>query len=294
MHWITYEQNGQTHIGALLPNGTAVTTLSALGIHRSFHDMIDFIQNVTEEELRIAAKNWNNEATATPVENVKLLAPITRPIHDILCVGINYRAHQEESEEFFNLQNKKEEQHIYFSKRACHITGPDEAITSHPDVDQQMDYEAELAIIIGKTGRDIVPEDAEDYIFGYSVFNDVTARAVQKKHVQWLRGKSLDGYAAMGPAIVHKSLLPFPLELDLSCHVNGELRQQSNTRLMIADIPTIISELSQGMTLEAGDIIASGTPSGVGMSFTPPKFLQDGDEVSCKIDQIGELNNIIS
>ncbi len=294
MHWITYKQNDQIHIGALLPNGKAVAALSALGIERNFQDMIDFIQNVTEEELTIAAKHWNDDVESIPVGNVKLLAPITRPIHDILCVGINYRAHQEESEEFFNLQDKKDEQHIYFSKRACRITGPDEAISSHPEVDQQMDYEAELAIIIGKTGSNISPEEAEDYIFGYSVFNDVTARAVQKKHVQWLRGKSLDGYAAMGPAIVHKSQLPFPLELDLSCHVNGELRQKSNTRLLIADIPTIISELSQGMTLEAGDIIASGTPAGVGMSFNPPKFLQVRDAVSCKIEGVGELKNTIA
>lgn len=294
MHWITYEQNGENYVGALLPNGSAVATLSALGIERTFHNMIDFIEKVSEEELSTAAKNWSNDIESIPVEKVKLLAPITRPIHDILCVGINYRAHQEESEEFFNLQDKKDEQHIYFSKRACRITGPDEAITSHPEVDQQMDYEAELAIIIGKTGRDISPEDAEDYIFGYSVFNDITARAVQKKHVQWLRGKSLDGYAAMGPAIVHKSQLPFPLELELSCHVNGELRQKSNTRLLIADIPTIISELSQCMTLEAGDIIASGTPAGVGLSFNPPKFLQAGDSVSCNIEGVGQLNNRIS
>ena len=196
-------------------------------------------------------------------------------------------------EGIFDLSQKKESQHIYFSKRACRITGPDEPITSHPGLDQQMDYEAELAVIIGKAGRDIAPEDAEDYIFGYAVFNDVTARAIQKKHVQWLRGKSLDGYAVMGPSIVHKSLLPFPLELDLSCHVNGELRQQSNTRLLIADLPTIISELSEGMTLEPGDIIATGTPAGVGMGFDPPRFLKSGDEVVCTIEGVGSLRNAI-
>ena len=156
-----------------------------------------------------------------------------------------------------------------------------------------MDYEAELAVIIGKEGRNIRPEEAEEYIFSYSVFNDVTARAVQKQHVQWLKGKSLDGYSVMGPAIVHKSLLPFPLELELSCHVNGELRQSSNTRLLIADIPTIISELSQSMTLEPGDIIATGTPAGVGIRFDPPKFLKSGDEVSCHIDLVGTLTNQI-
>ena len=166
-------------------------------------------------------------------------------------------------------------------------------IQSHPGLVERLDYEAELAVIIGKTGRNIKPEEVEDYIFGYSVFNDVTARGIQKQHVQWLRGKSLDGYSVMGPAIVHKSQLPFPQELDISCHVNGELRQQSNTRLLIADIPTIISELSQGMTLEAGDIIATGTPAGVGLSFDPPRFLKAGDEVICTVEKVGQLKNRI-
>ncbi len=294
MHFITFEHEGKTKLGALLPDGKAAVELSALGFEQRFENMVQFIQNCTEKELRAAKSLWSNDnPQCIPLEDIRLLAPITRPIHDILCVGINYRAHQEESEEFFSLQGKKDEQHIYFSKRACRISGPDEGIPSYPGYDDCMDYEAELAVIIGKNGRNIAPEDAEDYIFGYSVFNDVTARAVQKQHVQWLKGKSLDGYSVMGPAIVHKSLLPFPLELDLSCHVNGELRQSSNTRLLIADIPTIISELSQSMTLEAGDIIATGTPAGVGIRFDPPKFLKKGDEVSCNINLVGTLTNHI-
>ena len=292
MRFIRYEQDGQCRLGALLPDEKQVVSLEDLGIQRKFLDMIDFIREVSQDELLLAERNYFSTMTKTiPLEQVKLLAPVERPIHDILCVGINYRAHQEESEEFFNLQNKKDEQHIYFSKRACRITGPGEAITAHPGLDEKMDYEAELAVIIGKGGRNIKPEDAESHIFGYSVFNDVTARGIQKQHVQWLRGKSLDGYSVMGPAIVHRSQLPFPLELDISCHVNGELRQQSNTRLLIADIPTIISELSQGMTLEAGDIIATGTPAGVGMSFDPPRFLKAGDQVSCTVEAVGTLNN---
>lgn len=294
MHFISFEHQGNIKLGALLPDGNAAVELSALGFEREFENMVHFIQTVTESELSAAESRWNNDnPQRIPVDEIRLLAPITRPIHDILCVGINYRAHQEESEEFFSLQGKKDEQHIYFSKRASRISGPDEGIPSYPGYDDCMDYEAELAVIIGKSGRDIAPEDAEDYIFGYSVFNDVTARAVQKQHVQWLKGKSLDGYSVMGPAIVHKSLLPFPLELDLSCRVNGELRQSSNTRLLIADIPTIISELSQSMTLEAGDIIATGTPAGVGIRFDPPKFLHSGDEVSCSIDLVGTLTNRI-
>lgn len=293
MHWITFEHQNTTKVGALLPNGKAAVTLSALGLERSFRNMIDFISQVTEEELQTTVDHWNDQnPAAIPLEEIHLLAPITRPIHDILCVGINYRAHQEESEEFFSLQDKKDQQHIYFGKRACRLTGPGEGILSYPDVDS-MDYEAELAVIIGKEGRNIRPENAEQYIFGYSVFNDVTARTVQKQHVQWLKGKSLDGYSVMGPAIVHKSQLPFPLELELSCHVNGELRQSSNTRLLIADIPTIVTELSQNMTLEPGDIIATGTPAGVGIRFDPPKFLKKGDNVSCKIEGVGILENRI-
>ena len=295
MNFVTYEINGQRHLGTLLPDGKQVVSLKELGIEQEYKDMVDFITNVSEVELILADREWKAEhEDAIPLDRVTLLAPIPRPIHDIICVGINYRAHQEEAKEIVGdaASNKKDEQHIYFGKRAIRIYGHGEEIPTH-SIDQQMDYEAELAVIIGKECRDIKPEDAEEYIFGYSVFNDVSARGVQFQHVQWLKGKSLDGYTVMGPSIVHKSQIPFPLELGISCHVNGELRQDSNTRLLIADIPTIISELSQGMTLEPGDIIATGTPGGVGMGFQPPKYLKPGDEVICQIEKVGTLRNVI-
>ena len=294
MNFITYEINGQRQLGAILPDGAQVVPFSTLGIDQEYKDMVDFITNVSEVELMMAERAWKQEhEAALPLDRVKLLSPITRPIHDIICVGINYRSHQEETREMFDAaSNKKDEQHIYFGKRASRITGHGEAIAC-PAFDEEMDYEAELAVIIGKTCRDVRPEDAADCIFGYSVFNDVTARAVQRKHVQWLKGKSLDGYSVMGPGIVHKSQVAFPPQLDITCHVNGELRQQSNTRLLIADIPTIISELSQGMTLEPGDLIATGTPAGVGMGFNPPKYLKAGDEVVCTIEGVGSLKNVV-
>ena len=294
MNFITYEINGQRQLGAILPDGKQAVPLTALGMDQEYKDMVDFITNVSEVELMLAERAWKKEwEDAIPLDRMQLLSPITRPIHDIICVGINYRSHQEETREMFDAaSNKKDEQHIYFGKRASWITGHGEEIAC-PDFDEEMDYEAELAVIIGKTCRDVRPEDAEDRIFGYSVFNDVTARAVQRKHVQWLRGKSLDGYSVMGPGIVHKSQVAFPPQLDITCHVNGQLRQESNTRLLIADIPTIISELSQGMTLEPGDIIATGTPAGVGMGFTPPKYLKAGDEVICTIEGVGSLKNVV-
>ena len=294
MNWITYEINGQHQLGALLPDGQQVVTLAMLGIDQEYKDMVDFITNVSEVELMLAERAWKQEfETAIPVDRVKLLSPIPRPIHDIICVGINYRSHQEEAKDMFQAAtSKKDEQHIYFGKRANRISGHNEPIV-RPSCDMETDYEAELAVIIGKECRDIKPEEAEEYIFGYSVFNDVSARAIQRQHVQWLRGKSLDGYSVMGPSIVHKSRISFPPQLDISCHVNGELRQQSNTRMLIADIATIISELSQGMTLEPGDIIATGTPAGVGMGFNPPKYLNAGDEVVCTIEGVGTLRNVV-
>ena len=163
---------------------------------------------------------------------------------------------------------------VYFSKRAYEIIGPEDSVKSRMDLDKKLDYEVELAVIIGKKGKDIPEEDVEEYIFGYSIFNDFSARELQQSHVQWYRGKSLDTYSAMGPVILHKSALPFPIEVDIKSFVNGELRQSSNTRLFLADIPKIISEISTGITLEAGDIIITGTPAGVGLGFNPPKFLK--------------------
>ena len=158
-------------------------------------------------------------------------------------------------------------------------------------MDEQLDYEVELAVIIGKEGKDIPADKAEEYIFGYSVFNDISSRRIQNRHGQWFKGKSLDTYTAMGPVVLHKSALPFPVEADVKSFVNGEKRQDSNTRFFLADIPQIIEDLSKGMTLEPGDIIATGTPAGVGMGSNPPRFMKKGDEVVCEIPQIGRLVN---
>ena len=163
----------------------------------------------------------------------------------------------------------------------------------HLELDSNLDYEVELAVVIGKGGRDIPPDRAAEHIFGYSVFNDLSARALQKRHNQWYRGKSLDGFAVMGPALVTADEIPFPPLLTLESRVNGEVRQHSNTRLYLSDIPHLIAELSQGMTLEPGDIIATGTPSGVGMGFTPPRWLKSGDVVECEIQGVGLLKTTV-
>lgn len=292
MYWITYEKDGTQKVGALTPNRKTVLTLKELGFEEEL-SMVELIGKADADALEKAERIWEKAEGGMAVEEVKLLSPIPRPIHDVICVGLNYYSHREETEDRHEFSAKNLQDTVYFSKRACRITGPDEGFEGRVDIDEELDYEVELAVIIGKECKDIQPEEAEEYIFGYSVFNDFSSRAVQRRHTQWLRGKSMDGYTAMGPVIVGKKQLPLPLELNLSSKINGELRQNSNTNLMMADIPTIVSELSQGMTLEPGDIIATGTPAGVGMGFKPPKYLKKGDCVECTIEGIGTLTNWI-
>lgn len=274
--------------GLLSPDGRSVLNLSSAE-NGGFASMVDLISSLTDEmlgKLRETREGW------VDIADVRLLAPIERPIHDILCVGVNYHDHREETHHTFDT-SAGQPLTVYFGKRAGRLLGPGETLRAHFDLDTQVDYEVELAVVIGKRGVNIPKEQAESYIFGYSVFNDFSSRRLQKAHQQWYRGKSLDGYAAMGPCILHRSALPFPVEVPVQSRVNGEIRQQSNTRLLIADIPSIIADVSLGMTLEPGDIIATGTPAGVGMGFTPPRFLKPGDTVACEIEPIGILENHI-
>lgn len=182
---------------------------------------------------------------------------------------------------------------VYFSKRVNRATADGEFIPSYEGLVDSLDYECELAVILNKDAKNVSPEEAFDYVFGYTIINDISARNLQTRHKQWYLGKSLDGFTPMGPCIVTKNEFNNPPVLSLSSKVNGELRQNSNTSLMITGIADAISELSQGMTLEAGTIISMGTPSGVGMGFTPPKFLKSGDVIECEIEGIGCLKNII-
>jgi 2-keto-4-pentenoate hydratase/2-oxohepta-3-ene-1,7-dioic acid hydratase in catechol pathway len=255
-------------------------------------DMTTFITLADGNCLKeIAALLDNQTVNSVALQDAKILSPIQKPVHDILCVGVNYYDHLEECVGTMDIQPSAGT--VYFSKRASEIIGPGKDIPGHFSLDSDIDYEVELAVIIGKTGRDILIEDVEDHIFGYSVFNDISARSLQKRHAQWFRGKSLDGYAAMGPSILHKSALPMPFELNLFCRVNKETRQSSNTRFLIQSIPAIVSELSKGCTLVPGDIIATGTPGGVGMSFNPPRYLKPGDIVECEVEKVGLLQNRI-
>ena len=286
------EWNNTESIGILSKDGKKVIAINEIvpDFKMTENPMIQLIKMINEDIIKKLKYAEENFTRAYSIENVQILSPIRKPIHDIICVGVNYSDHLSEIKK--DMKDFKEvKAPVYFSKRALEIIGLGDKIKARFDLDECLDYEAELAVIIGKTAKDIEPDKVEDYIFGYSIFNDISSRNIQKKHSQWYKGKSLDSYSSMGPCIVYKDDLKLPLELDIKSILNDEVRQSSNTKYMIHDINYLISDISKGMTLEAGDIIATGTPGGVGMSFNPPKYMKHGDKIICSIEGIGELIN---
>ncbi len=280
MKLITCLYKGEERVGALTEEGAAFLP---------YPDM-----NTLIESLPPAAFAVTSTAKPVPLEDVTLLAPIPRPRQDVICLGMNYRDHEKEAAKYDAEAFKKEKPAaVYFSKRVSRAGDPDGDIPRYEGLVERLDYEAELAVIIGKTARNVKAENAGDYVFGYTVLNDVSARDLQTGHKQWYFGKGLDGFTPMGPCILTADETAFPPALDISCAVNGEERQRSNTALLIHGIPEIIEELSAGMTLLPGTIIATGTPAGVGMGFDPPKFLSAGDVVACTIQNVGTLRSTV-
>jgi len=247
-------------------------------------------------ELQLAGKSLPPTGAALGLDEVMLEAPLPRPRRNLFCVGKNYydHAHEFSSSGFDSsaAQGAVPEHPIVFSKVPESVTGPGAFIEFDPDVSSAIDYEVELAVIIGKPGRGITRENAMDHVWGYTIVNDVTARDLQGRYSQWLIGKSQDTFCPMGPVAVTRD------EIDLAdtgvrTWINGEKRQDSNTGLLIFDVPTIIETIAAGVTLLPGDVIATGTPAGVGIGFKPPRYMVDGDVVRCEIDGIGRLENTL-
>lgn len=265
--------------------------LPLLDLGFSFTDMNDLILRATKEDLAAMAAA---EGEDLPQESVTLLSPIPRPLQDVLCLGLNYSEHAAEAGRFssdaFGVELAAP---IFFSKRVNYSQGSGAPIPAHRDLTQKLDFENELGVILGKDATCVSPEEAKDYIFGYTIVNDVSAREVQTLHKQWHFGKSLEGFCPMGPCILTADEVSFPPRLHIWTTLNGKLRQDSNTGCLIHGIAEIISTLSQGLTLRAGTIIATGTPKGVLMGDPDPVFLQPGDEVLCSIEGIGELRNTV-
>ena len=278
MKLVTCLCKGEERVGALTEKGV---------VFLPYPDMNALIESLPPATLTVTG-------TPVPLEDVTLLAPIPRPRQDIVCLGMNYRDHAKEAARYdADAFAKEKPAAVYFSKRVSRAGDPEGIIPRYEGLVERLDYEAELAVVIGRTARNVRAEEAGDYVFGYTVLNDVSARDLQTGHKQWYFGKSLDGFTPMGPCILTADEAAFPPALDISCKVNGELRQHSNTALLIHGVPEIIAELSAGMTLLPGTIIATGTPAGVGMGFDPPVFLNAGDVVECEIEGIGVLRNTV-
>ena len=233
-------------------------------------------------------KRLGSVGAVVQLGRAKIISPIPWPRKNVILLGVNYKEHVEEGARARSLELKYPEAPVFFTKPATSIIGHLGKVVHHRAT-EKLDYEIELAVIIGKKGRDIPKEKVYDYIFGYTICLDMTARDLQRRHGQWFKGKSLDTLCPLGPWIVHKSALPNPQALRLKCRVNGEVMQDDNTSNMIFDIPTTIESLSSGMTLEPGEIISTGTPSGVGFARVPPFFLKPGDKVEGEIEGIGVL-----
>lgn len=228
------------------------------------------------------------------LSDVQLAAPIPQPRKNVMCMALNYLEHAKETADLRNRSAEAPADPVLFTKSTTTVIGPYDTFELDSTISDQIDWEAELGVIIGKRGKNISEEDALSYIFGYTVINDITARDLQSRHKQFFKGKSLDGSCPMGPWIVTADEIADPQNLAIRLRVNGVLKQDSNSSEMIFPIKTILAVLSKGMTLEPGDIIATGTPSGVGFSRNPPEFLHPGDLMETEIEGIGVLKNPIT
>jgi len=290
MRIATYRHQNRRAVGRLSPDGLALKAF-ALGAEEERRGALALVERLA------AGTALPPTGPAIPLSQVTLEAPLPRPRRNIFCVGKNYHEHAHEfARSGFDSSaatGAVPDAPIIFSKVPDCVTGPSTPILVDPRASEAIDYEAELAVVIGKGGRGISRERALDHVFGYTIVNDVTARDLQGRHKQWLIGKSQDSFCPMGPWLASAD------EVDLAdtavrCWVNGELRQDANTRALIFDVPTLIETLSRGLTLLPGDVIATGTPAGVGIGFNPPKYLRPGDVVRIEIAGIGVLENPVA
>jgi 2-keto-4-pentenoate hydratase/2-oxohepta-3-ene-1,7-dioic acid hydratase in catechol pathway len=240
-------------------------------------------------ELILAAPEQDTFALA----DVRVHAPIPRPLKNVFCMGLNYLAHARESGAARGKEAKLPTRPVLFTKAPTTVSGPYDEVSVRRAVTQEVDYEVELGVIIGTGGRDISPGSGLQHVFGYTVINDLSARDLQMGHLQWFKGKSLDGFCPMGPFVVTADEFGDPQQKRLRTRVNGVTKQDASTADMIFPVDAIIHWLSQGLTLEPGDIIATGTPEGVGLGRTPPQYLKDGDVVETEVEGIGVLRNRI-
>jgi 2-keto-4-pentenoate hydratase/2-oxohepta-3-ene-1,7-dioic acid hydratase in catechol pathway len=296
MKFLTLENNqlgvliGETVVDMPAAAAALPATLPAGTLGR----LIEMGDDAATRTWELANRAVGQGKACRPYDQVRPGAPIPVPRRNILCLGKNYLEHAREVAAKLKLSDKAPSKPIIFTKATTAVIASGAPVPAYPHLTRKLDYEAELALIIGTGGRDIPAEQAWQHVFGYTACNDISARDLQKDHLQWFRAKSLDGFAPMGPVVVHRSVMPAPADIEIRCTVNGERRQSATFDQLIFDVPTIIAVLSAGMTLLPGDIIATGTPAGVGMGFSPPKYLQAGDEMVVEVTGAGALRNPVA
>jgi len=292
MRFVTFEKNKKIKVGLeILDKGIIDLKKIDKEIPNNLNSLI---KNYSQFEKKIKSLNKIENIHYTNLD-IKILSPIPVPVRDIICVGKNYADHAKEVQKsdfgFLERENSIPNKPIIFNKATTSVIGPNDNIELKNDETNTTDYEGELGVVIGKKSKNIKSENALDIIFGYTIINDVTSRKLQNNHKQWFIGKSPDTYCPMGPVIVTKDEIKNIDMMKVETFVNNELRQTGIAEDMIFDIPFLIETLTKSMTLVEGDIIATGTPSGVGIGFKPPKFLKAGDNIKIKIDPIGVLEN---
>lgn len=275
----------ENHKKILIEEKEKLYLLESLG--DNFKDINDIIESGVE------ILNLDLSGAKEVKSEYKILSPVEYPKQDIICIGMNYIDHKDEVELVSKKDFAKDVDTIYFSKRANKILGNEEKIPLNERITDCLDYEIELGVIIGKDCKNVRANEAKNYIFGFTIFNDLSARDLQTKYKQWYYGKSFDGSSVMGPCILLNDGSFDYNNLKLSTKINGEIRQKNSTKNMILSVDKMIENLSETMTLKKGTIIATGTPSGVGMAFDPPKFLKKYDEIEMEIENIGVLKNIV-
>ena len=292
MRFVTFKKNNEIRAGLEILN-KGIIDINKVDKNLP-NDLNNIIKNYSmiKDQIQNIYKSQNIHYSMNEVD---LLSPIPVPVRDIICVGKNYAEHAKEVQKssFSTLQGKMQvpKEPIIFNKATTSVIGPNDKIELVNDRTNTTDYEGELGVIIGKRTKNIKYSNAADAIFGYTIINDVTARKLQNNHKQWFIGKSPDTYCPIGPSIVTKDEIKIIEDIKIQTFINGEIRQTGIVKDMIFNIPTIIETLAKSMTLVEGDIIATGTPSGVGIGFDPPKFLKSGDKVKISIDPIGILEN---
>ncbi len=287
MKLVTYADGDRVGVGRVADDDVTVHDLSGVVGHRVLLEVID--------EWEHLGPAIDAAAGLPVVARPRLLAPVPDPRRNLFAIGKNYGEHVREfGRSGYDSPDRSEDiptAPVVFSKATTAVIGPFDDIDPHAAVTTELDYEVELAVIIGRGGRAIPREQALDHVWGYTIVNDVTARDLQRDHKQWLLGKSLDTFAPMGPWAVTADEVGDPTGLVVSSTVNGQPRQKASVADLIFDIPELISVISAGITLLSGDVIATGTPAGVGIGFDPPKYLAPGDIVSVEVEGIGVLEN---